>query len=100
MAGIAASLRANPDMEVVGLDPDVPTVLQQITECTPMVIVFDQGAVPSDLAILLLREQPGLLLIGVDPSSNELLVLSSHTAQALSVADLIEVIHRKGERII
>jgi hypothetical protein len=42
-----------------------------------------------------LCKQPGLLLIGVDSSSNEMLALSSHPAQALSVTDLIKVIHQK-----
>lgn len=100
MAGIAASLRANPGMEVFGVDPVTPAALQQMAELTPAVIVFDLGVVLSDLAIALLRGQPGLQLIGIDPSSNQLLVLSSHPAQALSVAELIEVINRKGEEII
>jgi hypothetical protein len=98
MAGIAASLRAAPALEVITLDPDVLTALQQINEFIATVIVFDRDAVPSDLVISLLREQPGLQLIGVDPSSNQLLVLSSHPAQALSVAELIEVINRSSQK--
>jgi hypothetical protein len=42
-----------------------------------------------------LRGQPGLLLIGVDPSSDEMLVLSSHPAQALSVVDLVKAIYQR-----
>jgi hypothetical protein len=41
-----------------------------------------------------LHEQPGLLLIGVDPSSNELLVLSSQQERAVAMEDLLRVIRR------
>ncbi|MBV5331669.1 hypothetical protein JZU69_04695, partial [bacterium] len=61
----------------------------------PCAVLFDMGTGPLDYAIQLLRRQPGLLLIGVDPSSNEMLVLSGHPAQALSMSDLIEVIRQK-----
>jgi hypothetical protein len=47
------------------------------------------------LDIILLRDRPGLLLVGVDACSDKLLVLSSQSSQAHSVADLINVIQRK-----
>lgn len=100
MAGITASLRANLAVEVISLDPDVPGALQQIDEFTPTVMIFDRDTAPSNLVVSLLRKRPGLQLIGIDPSSNQLLVLSSHPTQALSVAELIEVINRKGEEIL
>jgi hypothetical protein len=34
-------------------------------------------------------------MLGVDSSSNEMLALSSHPQQALSMSDLIEVIRQK-----
>ncbi len=95
MAGIAASLRADPTLEVVCVDPDSPTAMQHLNEPTLAVIAFDLGAVPSALSISLLCQQPDLLLIGVDPSSNEMLALSSHTAQALAVQDLVNIIHQR-----
>jgi hypothetical protein len=42
--------------------------------------------------IPMLREQPGLLMIGVDASSDEMLVLTSHPVQALAVCDLVHLI--------
>jgi hypothetical protein len=95
MAGIAASLRADPTLEVVCVDPDSPTAMEYLNELTLAVIAFDLGAVSSALSISLLCKQPGLLLIGVDSSSNEMLALSSHPAQALSVTDLVNVIARR-----
>ena len=52
-----------------------------------------------DFAISLLHEQPGKLLIGVDPNSNELLVLSSQQKRAVAVADLLKVIQKEGLKI-
>jgi hypothetical protein len=95
MAGIAASLKAEAGLAVVCVDPNSPTARQCLNDVNPAVIVFDRSDPYLDLDITLLRERPGLLLIGVDPSSDELLVLSSRSAQALSVADLLRVIvHR------
>ena len=49
----------------------------------------------ADEYIALLRERPGLMLIGVDPDSDRLLLLSGHAEQVLSVADLVQVIHQR-----
>ena len=45
-----------------------------------------------DAALALLRACPGMLLVGVDPSSDELLLLSSRQRQAVSIADLEQVL--------
>lgn len=96
MAGIVTSLGAEADLEVVCVAPDSPTAQQDLIEFDPAVITFDLSDPCLDLDIRLLRQRPGLLLIGADPSSDELLVLSSRPAQALSMADLVDVICRKG----
>lgn len=95
MAGIAASLKADSSLDVMHLDPRLPSARQRLNEFDPAVIAFDLNDPDPGLDIMLLRERPGLLLVGVDPGSNELLVLSGHPVQALHVADLVEVIHRK-----
>jgi hypothetical protein len=94
MAGIAASLRAEAGLEVVCVDPHAPTVRPSLGEIDPAAIAFDLNDPSPGLDITLMRERPGMLLIGVDPSSDELLVLSCCSARALSVADLVRVIRR------
>ena len=93
MAGIAASLRASPGQEVLCLDPHSPGARQSLGELNPAVIAFDLTDPSNQLDVTILREQPDVLLIGVDPSRDDLLVLSSHPQQALSVSDLIDIIH-------
>ncbi len=95
MAGIVASLKADPTLEVLCVNLDSPDARQSLDENDFAAIVFDLSDPPLRLGFTLLRDRPGLLLIGVDPSRDEMLVLSSHPAQALSMADLVDVIHQK-----
>ncbi len=92
MAALAASLKQQPDVEVVPVEARDPAVLQCLDEVAPAAIAFDLLEVPSDLALALLRDRPGLLLIGVDPIRDELLVLSGYAAHAVTAADLMRVI--------
>ncbi len=95
MAGIIASLKADVTLEVLCVNLDYPNARQSLDENDPAAVVFDLSDPPLRLDVTLLRDRPGLLLIGVDPSRDEMLVLSSHPAQALSMADLVGVIHQK-----
>jgi hypothetical protein len=92
MAGIATSLNANPALEVVRIDPNSPAAGPALDELAPAVIAFDLVESPSDLALKLLRDRPGLLLIGVDPSSDHFLVLSGQQTRAEATTDLVHLI--------
>ncbi|MFP3895615.1 MAG: hypothetical protein ACLFV5_02090 [Anaerolineales bacterium] len=96
MAGIAASLTADPGLEVVCINPHDPDASHRLKERDPAVIIFDTGDTDSELDINLLRDQPGTLLIGLDVSSDELLILSSHPKQAHSVSALVDIIRGQG----
>lgn len=95
MAGIVTSLREEAGLELVLLKPGSHGIRQRLKELQPAVILFDLSDPASNLDVALLREGPGLVLIGADPSSDELLVLSSQPAQALTMSDLIAVIHTR-----
>ncbi len=95
MAGIVASLKVDTTLEVLCVNLHSPNGWQSLDENDFAAIVFDLGDPPLRLDVTLLRDRPGLLLIGVDPSRDEMMVLSSHPAQALSMADLVSVIHQK-----
>lgn len=98
MAGIAASLKADASLEVVWVNSHSPTARQRLNEINPGVIAFDLNDPSSCLDTTLLREKPNLLLIGVDASTDELLVLSSYPSQAFSVADLVNIIRKKERK--
>ena len=95
MAGIVASLKADTTLEVLCVNLDSPNARQSLDENDLAAIVFDLSDPLLRLDVTLLRDRPGLLLIGVDTSHDEMLILSSHPAQALSMADLVSVIHQE-----
>ncbi len=95
LAGIAASLRANSSMEVLCVSPDSPTARQSLEENSLAAIVFELSDSSPSLYVKLLRDQPGLLLIGVDPCKNDIRIFSSHSDKAVSITDLVNVIQQK-----
>ncbi len=80
-------------LQLVTLEAGSPNVTGLIRASHPRAVLFDLAAEEPGFAATLLREQPGLTLIGVDPSSDELLVLSVRRRRALSLADLADVIY-------
>lgn len=92
MAGVETSLRAARGLKVCAVNPGTAHECQCLKESNPDVIVFDLSDQSSSLDFGLLRERPGLRVIGVDTRSDELLVLTCHSARALTVSDLVDVI--------
>ena len=95
MAGIVASLKEDPTLEVLSVNLDSSNARQSLGEKDLAAIFFDLSDPPPCLDITLVRDRPGLLLLGVDPSRDEILIISCHPAHALSIADLVNVIHHK-----
>ena len=98
MASLAAGLRANPDLDVTRIATNPREVPGCLRDAKTDVIAFDLVELPVDLPVVLLREYPDLLLLGMDPTSEELLVLSGHHARALGVADLVRIIASRACR--
>ncbi len=97
MAGIAASLKAEEGLKVICVDPQNSTVRQSLDELGPQAVIFDRSDPNTALDLALLREQPGLLLIGVDPSSDDALVLSGQLTRVLSAKDLASLVSAPAE---
>jgi hypothetical protein len=96
MAGIAASLKTDPTLEIRSVNIDPLKDRQILFEDDIVAIIFDLCDVPACLDITFFLDHPGLLLIGVNLLEDEMIVFSSHPAQAHSTADLVNVIHQKG----
>lgn len=95
LAGIKAQLEGDPALTLIKVENCLPDAIDLIREHKPCALLYDLTMEESSCISRLLLEQSGLLLIGVDPSSDKLLVLSGQSVQALSVADLLAVIHQK-----
>ncbi len=92
MAGIAASLRADQGLKVLRILPGGPDDLRLLEEFAPEAIAFDVGEPVPGPVLAVLSKTPGLLLIGVDPAGDKMLLLSGRNGEALCVADLVRVI--------
>jgi hypothetical protein len=61
----------------------------------PRAVLFDTVMRQPDFAVSLLRQQPNLLLIGINPETHQALVWSGRQAAAIEAADLLNVIRGK-----
>ena len=94
LAGIQAELERDHGLalELLTVEAGCPDVLHLLRERKPCAVLFDLGMDQPSFATAILCELPHLLMIGVDPSSDEMLVLTSHPVQALAVRDLVPLI--------
>jgi len=99
LATVTASLNADQGLEVICVDPRSPTARQYLRELNPAVIAFDLNDPPQTMEAILLRDRPEALLIGVDPTNDEILVLSRRLQQARSASDLINVIQEYSQSV-
>lgn len=99
LAGIKTELECRLAHELITVEAGSPNALELIRTHRPGAVLFDLSMAQPDFAIPLLREQPGTLMIGVDVNRDEMLVLSSHPAQALSITDLLNVICQKDSEL-
>jgi hypothetical protein len=96
LAGVGASLAKYPGLEVVSVDAAAPLSSAQLAELNPDALLLDLGAVSLETALALARGRPELLLIGLDPAGERLLVLSGQQARALTTDDLVGLIENGG----
>ncbi len=92
MAGVKASLQSIPDLQVTSVDESVPDALQRFDELHPDVIIFDLTNGQPACALQVVKKYPALTLIGIDPSQDHLLVLSSRQHQVLTMDALTQAI--------
>jgi hypothetical protein len=95
LAGIKTQLKLDTHLDLITIEPGNPEAAECIRRARPRAVLFDLAAAQPDFAVNLLHDQPGLVLIGVDPSRDELLVMDSYPAQAQSLGDLIHIIEHK-----
>ena len=93
LGSVGASLRDVPGLELIPLASPLPEA-KDLSALEPDAIIFDLEAAHPDAALSLLRQRPGLLLIGVDPGSDEMVIVTSRQRRAVAVADLLRVIHQ------
>jgi hypothetical protein len=88
---VAASLKHYSDLDIALLSPPFPEV-RELEALTPDVIIYDLQADQPEAALTLLDTCPNLMLIGIDPSSNQVFLWAGKHMKALSAQDLVQAI--------
>ncbi len=89
LSGLQASLRTCPELEVIALDG--PVTETELLAPNPSVMIFDMGAVQPELLLAQMQAQPGLLLIGIDTESHEVL-LTGQAARSISLEQITQLV--------
>ena len=87
LAGVQATFKGYAEFEVMALDQAATE--RELLAFDPSVVVFDMGALDSDFLLVQVQELPGVLLIGVDPESHDVLL----TGQAVCSISLEQITH-------
>jgi len=91
MSSIGASLKGRPEFQVKEIRGLLPDILDKLDATPPDVILFDLAQGQPHFAISLLRNHPGIMLIGIDLTSNRMLVLFGKQSRLLTAEDLVQV---------
>ena len=95
LTGIGACLKLEKGLHVKLIDPEDPRAVQCLPEVNPDVILFDLGDPPDELDLRLLRKQPDWVLIGVAPSSDDLLMIKGQSNLVMRSGELSKLITNK-----
>ena len=95
LEGVRAELSGDPSMEVLIFDQSPNDPLAAMRALKPAVIIFDLAAFQLGFPLTMLQ-QPGLLLIGIDPETHQAQVWSGIQVAAASAGDLIGIIQKSG----
>ncbi len=94
LGSIGASLSHHPGFEILPLAVP-PQDVKALRSLRPDVILYDVEASRPEAAVSLLETCPDLLLIGVSPDSNRIMLWSGRQLRQVSTQDLVSVISRQ-----
>ncbi len=92
LAAVGRSLSTRRSLRVVSVDPSGTTALGDLDSLRPCAVILDLTEVTAESAFRLVRGRPDLLLIGLEPGGDRVLVLSGEQAHALTTDDLVRLI--------
>jgi hypothetical protein len=98
LTGIEGSLRAEPGLQVVQIQPDAADECLHREVMDASLLVFNVHEVSPELMQALFKEAPDLALLALDPESDRLLVLSGQVFDGRTIADLTQVICKHAEQ--
>lgn len=97
MVGVETQLRGYPELSVVAAAADRACLPELIDAHRANVLLYDMSVTAPDLVLPLLRSHPDLIAIGMDPSSDQHLLLTGRSVAACDIGNLLDVV-RKAAR--
>ena len=92
MDGVEASLDVNKSLNVMRILDTFDGFRECLHSLEPDIVIFDWDTPQSQLIVSVLRDQPGVTLLGLDVYSKKVIIVSSYQCAPLSAGDLLEVI--------
>jgi hypothetical protein len=100
MDGVEASLSAMPEVGVMRIHTAVQDVRECLISLCPDLVIFDWETSQAQLIVSVLRDQPGVTILGLDVTSRKVVVVSSHQFTPLTANDLAQVIQKQASHRI
>ena len=97
MEGVAVSLANVEELSLVRIESSVSDIWQQVEALSPDVIVFELEVPHSPFILSLLKERPGILLIGLDVACNRVIVLNSRQLITSTMHDLYQIVESEAK---
>lgn len=95
MDTVEASLAQKRSLDLIRIQADDVDWWRCISVLGPDLVIFDWG-LPCSQALYMLRDQPGLPLIGLDATTNSVIALSSRQYSPMNSNDLTKLIHTQS----
>ena len=92
MDGVAASLCADQSLGMMQIIDTVPNLRECLQSLQPDIVIFDWDTPEAENIVSVLRDQPGVTLLGLDVHNRKVIIVSSHQYAPLSVDELVQVI--------
>ena len=92
MDGVAVSLTTRQLLGMVRMDVGADDIRQRIRSLEPDLVVFELDKPGTEKIISLIKDQPDLLLIGLDIDCSQAIVLNSRQQPTPSMNDLRRVV--------
>ena len=99
LAGLTACLKLDIALDVFTLHPGDPQARQCLEEFDPETIIFDLTDPSTNVDLDLFKSRPNTLLIGVDPSSDDVLVLTGKRSRVVTAGELVQLVSGYGRSV-
>lgn len=90
--GVASILEEQEELSLVHWKKINSDFVDQVRMLKPLMIIFELDAPESCLLLVLLKECPGIQMVGIDQDCGQVVVLSSFRKQSKTMFDLFNLV--------